>query len=107
MEHYVKLYESNTQNDRETVLKNTYALNEMLHKFDIRESLRSQFVGTTLLFIKEKVKSESIIDSELCDKLNEVWRMMEPKGIIGAIESTLDNLLDGSVSKEKRLSCYD
>lgn len=103
MEHYVKLYESNTQNDRETVLKNTYALNEMLHKFDIRESLRSQFVGTTLLFIKEKVKSESIIDSELCDKLNEVWRMMEPKGIIGAIESTLDNLLDGSVSKEKKV----
>ena len=32
MEHYASLFEVNKQNDREKVLKNTYALNELLHK---------------------------------------------------------------------------
>ena len=52
MEHYVGLFDVNKQNDRERVLKNTYDLNELLHKMDIDEKLRSQFVGTTLLYLK-------------------------------------------------------
>lgn len=32
MAHYMKLFRINKSNDRETVLKNTYALNELLHK---------------------------------------------------------------------------
>ena len=40
----------------EKVLKNTYALNELLHKYDIDEALRSQFVGTVLLHIKDLIK---------------------------------------------------
>lgn len=38
MEHYVSLFDLNKSNDREKVLKNTYALNELLHKKDIKES---------------------------------------------------------------------
>ena len=35
MEHYLSLFQPNKQNDREKVLKNTYDLNELLHKKDI------------------------------------------------------------------------
>ena len=38
MAHYVKLFKINKSNDRETVLKNTYSLNELLHKKDIDKS---------------------------------------------------------------------
>ena len=37
MAHYIALYDANKSNDREKVLKNTYALNELLHKKDIDE----------------------------------------------------------------------
>ena len=56
IEHYKSLFYLNKQNDREKVLKNTYALNELLHKKDIDEALRSQFVGTVLLHIKDLIK---------------------------------------------------
>lgn len=64
MEHYAKLFSVNKQNDREKVLKNTYDLNELFHKMDIDEKLRSQFVGTTLLYLKkmvEKVGAKKLI----------------------------------------------
>ena len=32
MEHYVKLFDTSRQNDKERVMKNTYDLNELLHK---------------------------------------------------------------------------
>lgn len=67
IEHYSKLYDINKQNDREKVLKNTYDLNELLHKMDIKEDLRSQFVGTTLLYIKDVIKKsgESVVENAL------------------------------------------
>lgn len=104
MDHYVKLFDTHFQNDRETVLKNTYALNELLHKCDIPETLRSQFVGTTLLYIKEMVKTEKCqIDAELKLRFNDAWKMLGPKAIIAAIEAALDNLLDGSDNKTKKI----
>ena len=39
MKHYKGLFMINRQNNREKVLKNTYALNETLHKKDIDEKL--------------------------------------------------------------------
>ena len=104
MGHYVKLFDTQFQNDRETVLKNTYALNELLHKCDIPESLRSQFVGTTLLYLKEKVKSEKEqINDKLRNRLNSAWNTLGPQAIIGDIEATLDRLLDGSENKTKKI----
>jgi len=32
MDHYIKLFNTEQQNDRETVMRNTYYLNEELHK---------------------------------------------------------------------------
>ena len=105
MEHYVKLFKINKSNDRETVLKNTYALNELLHKKDIDENLRSQFVGTSLLYIKDLVKKKGIVfvTKEFVDSLKEMWSLMTPKGIRGAIEGVLSDLLDGSDNKTKKI----
>lgn len=58
MEHYESLFDINKQNDREKVLKNTYELNELLHKMDIDERLRSQFVGTSLLYLKNLITTK-------------------------------------------------
>lgn len=105
MEHYVRLFSASRQNDREKVLKNTYALNELLHKMDIDENKRSQFVGTTLLYIKEMVKRTGAkkIDDDLVKKLNDAWILMDPTAIRGAIEGVLNNLLDGSENKAKKV----
>ena len=105
MEHYVKLFKINKSNDRETVLKNTYSLNELLHKKDIDENLRSQFVGTSLLYIKDLVKKKGVVSitKEFVDSLKEMWSLMTPKGIRGAIEGVLSDLLDGSDNKTKKI----
>ncbi len=105
MVHYVKLFKMNKSNDREIVLKNTYSLNELLHKKDIDENLRSQFVGTSLLYIKDIVKKKGIvlITKEIVDSLKEMWNLMTPKGIRGAIEGVLSDLLDGSDNKAKKI----
>src|SRR5699024_10422378 len=62
MSYYISLFEASRQNNREQVLRNTYALNDLLHKKDIEEKLRSQFVGTTLLYVKDVVKKLGISD---------------------------------------------
>ncbi len=105
MDHYVKLFDVSLINDRETVLKNTLALNELLHKNDIDENMRSQFVGTTLLYIKKLVKQTglNVVDEEMKLRLNQCWEMMEAKAIRAGIESTLDELLDGSENKQKKI----
>lgn len=105
MEHYVGLFDASKQNDREKVLKNTYDLNELLHKMDIDERLRSQFVGTTLLYLKKLVEKLGVkkIDEELKKTLDAHWSVMDGKQLRAAIESTLDSLLDGSDNKTKKI----
>lgn len=105
MEHYEKLFNLDKQNDREKVLKNTYDLNELLHKMDIKEDLRSQFVGTTLLYIKDIIGKTGAtrIDDALIEQLNNIWKMMSPDLIRAAIKNTLDDLLDGSDNKAKKI----
>lgn len=105
MEHYKSLFYLNKQNDRERVLKNTYALNELLHKKDIDEDLRSQFVGTALLHIKDLLKrlGATRIDEELKKKVNEFFELKSEKEIIAGIENTLTELLDGSDNKSKKV----
>lgn len=105
MEHYKSLFDINKQNNREKVLKNTYDLNELLHKKDIDEKLRSQFVGTTLLYIKDIISrtGASRIDENLVKKLNDAWSMQSAEQIRAGIKNTLDNLLDGSNNKTKKV----
>ena len=105
MEHYMSLFEINKQNDREKVLKNTYDLNELLHKKDIDEKLRSQFVGTTLLYIKNEVKKRGAnhINDKLVKDLKEFWSNTNEDAIRVSIERTLSDLLDGSNNKAKKI----
>lgn len=105
MDHYIKMFDAVILNDRETVLKNTYALNELLHKNDIDETLRSQFVGTTLLYLKKLVKDcgATTIDSVLKKRLLEYWKLMSSQQICAGIATTLDELLDGSENKQKKI----
>lgn len=101
MAHYESLFEINRQNDREAVLRNTYALNETLHRKDIDETLRSQFVGTTLLYLRDVLRKLgiTIITPENRQRLKDYWGGLSPKMIRSGIEETLSNLLDGSDNK--------
>jgi len=105
MEYYKSLFYLNKQNDRERVLKNTYALNELLHKKDIDEVLRSQFVGTVLLHIKDLIKrlNATRIDEELKKKVNELFELKSEKEIIAGIENTLSELLGSSDNKNTKV----
>lgn len=105
MAHYIALYDANKSNDREKVLKNTYALNELLHKKDIDEVTRSQFVGTVLLHIKSlhNKLGNPPINTDLENKINNNLLMNTEKGIRGSIEGTLTELLDGSENKTKKI----
>lgn len=105
MEHYVSLFEVNRQNNREAVLKNTYALNETLHRKDIDETLRSQFVGTTLLYLRDVLKKQGItmITPEARQKLKDYWGGLSANLIRSSIGETLSNLLDGSDNKALKI----
>lgn len=101
MEHYESLFEMNRQNNREAVLKNTYALNETLHRKDIDEKLRSQFVGTLLLYIRDTLRKQGITDitDENRQKLKAYWGGLSATMIRSSIGETLSDLLDGSDNK--------
>lgn len=58
MDEYCNLY-SPKVNDKEKVMQSTYTLNNLLHKYSIPEKLRSQFVGTCLLALKNNLEFES------------------------------------------------
>lgn len=105
MEHYVSLFVVNRQNNREAVLKNTYALNETLHRKDIDETLRSQFVGTTLLYLRDVLKKQGItmITPEARQKLKDYWSGLSANLIRSSIGETLSNLLDGSDNKTLKI----
>lgn len=101
MAHYESLFEISRQNNREAVLKNTYALNETLHRKDIDEELRSQFVGTTLLYLRDVLKRQGIteITDDSRQKLRDYWSGLTAQMIRSSIGETLSNLLDGSDNK--------
>lgn len=113
MEHYNKVFEATKSNNKEKVMQNTYALNEFLHKLDIKEGLRSQFVGTVLLYVKDRVedycikkdvKVKSTKEYEaMISYLNEHWDTLDGDTVINEIKGTLGRLLDGSKNKKKKV----
>ncbi len=81
-EEYKEMFETATTNDKEKIMKSTYRLNEMMHANDIDEVLRSQFVGTCLLALKNKLNYERLSTAQ----------------IIAGIGEILSNLLNQDVS---------
>src|SRR5699024_5067858 len=45
MPEYVAMFDAKHTNNKEEVMRNTYQLNELLHRHGVGEKLRSQFVG--------------------------------------------------------------
>lgn len=85
-EEYEDIF-TNMKNDKLKVVENTYELNELLHKYGINEKLRSQFVGTCLLALKNGLAFEGL----------------STKQIIGGIEDILTTLLNGDIRKAEKL----
>lgn len=73
MDEYIDFYTSKV-NDKEKVMQNTYKLNEMLHRHSIPEKLRSQFVGTCLLALKNGLdyKMPTLTAAQIRARIKEV-----------------------------------
>ena len=89
MDEYVDFYTSKI-NDKEKVMQNTYKLNEMLHRHSIPEKLRSQFVGTCLLALKNGLdySTPSITAAQIRTRIKEV----------------LEELLNSDINKAEKLA---
>lgn len=89
MDEYVDFYTSKI-NDKEKVMQNTYKLNEMLHHHSIPEKLRSQFVGTCLLALKNGLdySTPSLTAAQIRIRIKEV----------------LEDLLNSDINKAEKLA---
>ena len=89
IDEYVDFYTSKV-NKKEQVMQNTYKLNELLHKHGISEKLRSQFVGTCLLALKNNVDYKTIT--------------LTAAQIRVRIKEVLETLLTDSMEKAEKLA---
>lgn len=89
MDEYVDFYTSKI-NDKEKIMQNTYKLNEMLHKYSIPEKLRSQFVGTCLLALK--------------NNLDYIMPTLTSSQIRIRIKEVLEDLLNSDINKAEKLA---
>ncbi len=76
-----------TKNNKIAVLQSTYALNELLHGYGIREKIRGQFVGTCLLALKRGLKYKGLTTAQ----------------IRSGIETELESLLNKCLNKAEKL----
>lgn len=84
-------------NDKLKVIDSIKVLNEMLHSNGINEKLRSQFVGTCLLALKNGVVYENVkpkIDSN-------TGKTMEPQEVI---LKDIKNILEGLLTKSESIN---
>ena len=88
MEEYIRYFQKQNENDKTTVLENTSKLNRILHDHGIPEKLRSQFVGTCLLALKNDL----------------VYKDLDTVQIIAGIKRKLGKLLQESMDKAKKLT---
>ena len=76
------------KNDKLAIIQSTYSLNELLHEYGINEKIRSQFIGTCLLSLKNNLSYEGLTASQ----------------IRGGIEGILEDLLDSDQNKATKLA---
>ena len=89
MDEYVDFYTSKI-NDKEKVMQNTYKLNELLHRHSIPEKLRSQFVGTCLLALK--------------NGLDYSTPTLTAAQVRARIKEVLEDLLNNDINKAEKLA---
>lgn len=86
-EEYADYFNPKNINDKTAVLENTSKLNRLLHDNGIAERLRSQFVGTCLLALKNGL----------------TYRGLSTGQIIVGIKEVLGQLLEDSVDKADKI----
>lgn len=84
---YVDYFKPKNINDKTAVLENTSKLNRLLLDNGIGEKLRSQFVGTCLLALKNGLNYKGLSTSQ----------------IIAGIKEVLEKLLEGSLDKADKI----
>lgn len=84
---YANLLKPKTSNDKEKVTKSTYELNEKLQTYGISASLRSQFVGTCLLALKNGL----------------IYKRLNTSQIISGIKDILESKLNNNLNKAYKL----
>lgn len=87
LNEYVNYFIPKNINDKTAVLENTSNLNRQLHDNGISEKLRSQFVGTCLLALKNGL----------------VYKKLSTRQIIAGIKEILGGLLNDSIDKACKL----
>ena len=85
---YAELFKPQNVNDKSAVLENTAELNKKLHDNGIAESLRSQFVGTCLLALKNGLQ----------------YQNMSTPQILAGIKEILGTLLGNNMDKATKLA---
>jgi len=88
---YVSYFQHRNINDKSKVLENTAALNRLLHDNGIKENLRSQFVGTCLLALKEGLHFTGLSTAQ----------------VLAGIKEKLGGLLHNSVDKAVKIALLD
>lgn len=91
MPEYARYFVKRNKNDKTTVLENTSQLNKILHDNGIAENLRSQFVGTCLLALKNGLS----------------YKNLETSQIIAGIKSKLAGLLGDDINRSLKIGLLD
>ncbi len=91
MPEYIRYFIKRNKNDKTTVLENTSQLNKILHDNGIAENLRSQFVGTCLLALKNGLS----------------YQNLETSQIIAGIKSKLAGLLGDDINRSLKIGLLD
>ena len=94
-DEYKSYFAPQNINDRTAVLENTSKLNKILHDNGIPEKLRSQFVGTCLLALKEKLIFKGLSTAQINAGINEILASM--------LHNSLDRATKLSLLKTKIL----
>ena len=109
IDEYVDMYTSKI-NDKEKVMQNTYKLNEMLHRHSIPEKLRSQFVGTCLLALKNGLdySTPSITAAQIRAKIKEVLEGLLTNDLNKAEKLTVlnNNILNNQYIRQLRIEPF-
>ena len=111
IDEYVGFYTAKV-NNKEEVMKNTYELNNLLHKHGIKESLRSQFVGTCLLALKNNelfyqipisIDGTNKTKEEIDKEYKEISKTVNSQ-IRQGIKSILERLLTQDINKATKIT---
>ncbi|HDR1923781.1 TPA: N-6 DNA methylase [Pasteurella multocida] len=95
-----------TKNNKIEIIQNTYQLNELLHTYSINEKIRSQFVGTCLLALKNGLVyslSEDVKEQESEENVVKREKSITNNQIRIGIEGVLTELLNKDLNKAEKL----